>query len=144
MFQLSKEQKICNIGGVRLGGQPGQLPSVVVSSIFQKGDQVFAGTGMKLGGYAQYVCLPESAMMAIKPTSMTYEEAVPVPVWANHALFYLRAANIKPGQKVLIIGSTGSIGTYAVQIARYYGAKVTAVGEPGSQELMRSLGVHTA
>jgi NADPH:quinone reductase-like Zn-dependent oxidoreductase len=107
---------------------------------FGIGDQVCAWTGLALGTYAEYTCVPETAVMALKPAAMTYAESAPLPVGGLEAVYFLRRADIQPGQRVLIVGAGGSIGTFAVQLARYFGAEVTGVDSTGKLELLRALG----
>lgn len=107
---------------------------------FRKSDQVFGNTSIGLGAYAQYICLPEDGVMAIKPANMSYEQAATVPVGGLEALYLLRKASIQNGQKVLINGAGGSIGTFAIQIAKNFGAEVTGVDSPKKLDLLRSIG----
>jgi NADPH:quinone reductase-like Zn-dependent oxidoreductase len=111
---------------------------------FQKGDYVFGSTlrpnRIKFGAYAEYVCLSEKTLITTKPANVTFEQAAAVPYGAGLAWYYLKRANIQPGQKVLIYGASGAIGTNAVQLAKYLDAEVTGVCSTRNLELVKSLG----
>ncbi len=106
----------------------------------KKGDPVFAATEMRMGAYAEYACLSGKSVMAIKPAHITYEEAATIPTGGLNALHFLKKGKIRSGQSVLILGAGGSIGTYAVQIAKSYGAHITCVDSGNKLEMLLSIG----
>jgi NADPH:quinone reductase-like Zn-dependent oxidoreductase len=139
MFGIGKPWK-ARILGTELAGEVERTGKEVKR--FKTGDRIVASTGMVGGGHAQYACLPETGALAIKPDSLTWEEAVAIPFGANTALYFLRdLGKIHAGQELLIIGASGSIGSAGVQLAKHFGAIVTAVCSSANLDMVKSLGV---
>src|SRR5262245_47320058 len=127
-----------NVLGVDFSGTVAAVGKRVTR--FAPGDQVFGSRGEKFGAHAEFACVAEDGFLAHKPANMTLEDAAPVFVGAACSLHFLRKACIQPGERVLVHGASGSLGTFAVQLAKYYGAHVTAVCGPANVALVRSLG----
>lgn len=124
--------------GAELAGEVEAVGSGV--SRFKVGDAVFAATLPNFGAYAEYACLSEEVAIAKKPTNLSYEEAAALPIGARAALYYLKQADLQPEQTVLIYGASGSVGSYAVQLAKHFGATVTAVCSTANVDMVKALG----
>jgi NADPH:quinone reductase-like Zn-dependent oxidoreductase len=110
-------------------------------TLFKEGERVFGTTtGLTTGSYAEYICVPESVVLARMPAGTTYEEAAPIPVGGMTALHFLRQGHVGSGKRVLVYGASGSVGSFAVQLATHFGAHVTGVCSTSNVELVKSLG----
>ncbi len=138
IFGLTKPK--INVLGVVFSGEIESVGNDVTG--FKIGEQVFGHTDMRFGAYAEYICVDENGSLALKPDKLSHAEVAVIPFGAVTALHFIKKAAIKPGQKVLIVGASGAVGSAAVQLAKYFGAQVTAVCSTANIELVKSLGAN--
>lgn len=136
IFGLLKPKK--NILGTVFSGEVESVGTQV--KLFKHGDQVFGHTDMNFGAYAEYICIPEDGSVALKPASISHNEAAVIPFGGVTALHFIKKAGIKAGQRVLVVGASGAVGTAAVQIAKSYGATVTGVCSTANVDLLKTIG----
>ncbi len=132
------ESETVPLPGFYLAGEIESVGKAVAG--FTGGDQVFAASGIRFGACAEYTCLPSTYTIATKPANMSYAEAAAVPLGGLNALHFIRRAKIQSGEKVLVNGGCGTIGTFAVQLAKYFGVEVTGVDSTDKLDVMRSIG----
>jgi NADPH:quinone reductase-like Zn-dependent oxidoreductase len=135
-FGLTKPNR--NILGGVFSGEIESIGKDV--KLFNTGDEVFGSTGMRFGAYAEYLTIPEDDTLALKPDNITHREAAVIPFGGKAALHFIKKAKIKPGQKVLINGASGAVGSAAVQLAKYFGAEVTGICSTSNTAMVKALG----
>ena len=138
LFNGIRRPKRIKVLGQELSGRIEAIGEEVTR--FKVGDDIFASTDFFMGAYAEYKCLPENGVIALKPQNQSYEEAATVPLGGTNSLHFLRSANIQPGDKILINGAGGSIGTIGVQLAKHWGAEVTAIDSREKLDMLKSIG----
>lgn len=137
LFFGFKQPKL-NILGSVFSGEVESIGKNV--KLFKTGDEVFGHTDMKFGAYSEYISIAEDKTLAIKPSNISHSEAAVIPFGAVTALHFIKKANIKPNQNVLVVGASGAVGSAAVQLAKSYGAVVTAVCSASNFDLVKSIG----